>query len=83
MFEFSVSEGMRRKIIIKEVAVGKIAARLCLTLIIKELKVSVEHGTVLTTLGILFSGSFSLFGMTCLGNTRKKPYYRGVVFSSV
>jgi hypothetical protein len=41
MFEFSVSKDM-----IREVVVGKAAAQLCLTLIIKELKISVEHGTV-------------------------------------
>ena len=50
---------------------GKVGAHLCLTLIIKELKFSVEHGRVVTTLNILFSGFFSLFGMTCLGNTKK------------
>ena len=39
----------------KEVAVGKVAAHLCLTLIIKELKISVEHDRVVTTLNIIFS----------------------------
>ena len=45
MHEFSVSKDMKkinndkRR---KEVAVGKVAAHLCLTLIIKELKISVE-----------------------------------------
>jgi len=37
------------------VAVGKVAAHLCLTLIIKELKISVEHERVVTTLNIIFS----------------------------
>ena len=37
MFEFSVSKDMKRKDIIREVAVGKVAAHLYLTLIIKEL----------------------------------------------
>ena len=41
-------------------AVGKVAAHLCLTLTIKELKMSVEHGRVVTntkynqTLDIIF-----------------------------
>jgi hypothetical protein len=35
--------------------VGKVAAHLCLTLIIKELRISVEHDRVLTTLNIIFS----------------------------
>jgi hypothetical protein len=47
MFEFSVSKDMKkREDIVKEVAVGKVAAHLCLTLIVKELKISVEHGRV-------------------------------------
>ena len=33
-------------------AVWKVAAHLCLTLIIKELKISVEHDRVVTTLNI-------------------------------
>jgi hypothetical protein len=37
MVEFSV-----RKDIIREVAIGKVAAHLCLTLIVKELEISVE-----------------------------------------
>ena len=40
MFGFSVSKGMKKDDIIREVAVGKVAAHLCLTLIIKELKIS-------------------------------------------
>jgi hypothetical protein len=36
------------------VVVGKVAARLCLILIIKELEISVEHGRVVTTLNIIF-----------------------------
>ena len=35
--------------------VGKVAVHLCLTLIIKELKISVEHDRVVTTLNIIFS----------------------------
>ena len=35
--------------------VGKVVAHLCLTLIIKELKFSVEHDRVVTTLNIIFS----------------------------
>jgi hypothetical protein len=34
----------------KEVVVGKVAVHLCLTLIIKELKINVEHDRVVTTL---------------------------------
>ena len=49
-FAFSVG-----KDIIRELAVGKVAAHLCLTLIIMELKISVEQGRVVTTLNILFS----------------------------
>ena len=44
MFEFSGS---------KEMAVGKVATRLCLTLIVKELKSSVEHGRVVKTLNVV------------------------------
>ena len=36
-------------------AVGKVAAHLCLTLIVKELRISVEHDRVVTTLNIIFS----------------------------
>jgi hypothetical protein len=42
MCEFSVSKNMKKKDIIREVAVGKVVAHLCLTLIVKELKISVE-----------------------------------------
>ena len=34
-------------------AVGKVAVHLCLTLIIKELKISVEQDRVMTTLNII------------------------------
>ena len=37
----------------KEVVVGKVAAHLCLTLIIKELKINVEQDRVVTTLNII------------------------------
>ena len=36
-------------------AIGKVVAHLCLTLIIKELKISVEQDRVVTTLNIIFS----------------------------
>ena len=39
----------------KEVAVGKVTAHSCLTLIIKELKISIEHDRVITTLNMIFS----------------------------
>ena len=35
--------------------VRKVAAHLCLTVIVKELKISVEQGRVVTTLYIIFS----------------------------
>jgi hypothetical protein len=54
MHKFSVSKDMEKKmnndIRRKEVAVGKVVAHLCLTLIIKELKISVEHDRVVKTL---------------------------------
>ena len=57
MHEFSVNKDMKKKITIikkrKEVAIGKVVAHLCLTLIIKELKISVEHDTVVTTLNMI------------------------------
>ena len=39
----------------KEVPIGKVAAHLYLILIIKELKISVEHDRVVTTLNIIIS----------------------------
>ena len=54
MFEFGVSKNVKKDII-RELAVGKVATHLCLTQIIKELKISVEQGRVVTTLNILFS----------------------------
>jgi hypothetical protein len=53
MFEFSVSKDMRKMYIIREVAVGKVATHLCVTLIIKELRISVEQSRVVTTLNII------------------------------
>ena len=56
MHKFSVSKDMKkinndkRR---KKVAVGKVAAHLCLTLIIKELKISAKHDRVVTTLNII------------------------------
>jgi hypothetical protein len=38
--------------------VRKVAAHLCLTLIITELKISVEHDRVVTTLNIIFSVAY-------------------------
>jgi hypothetical protein len=37
----------------RDIVVGKVVAPLCLTLIIKELKLSVEHDRVLTTLNTI------------------------------
>jgi hypothetical protein len=56
MFEFIVDKDLRerkKKDIMKEVAVGKITTHLCLTLIIKKSKISVEHGRVTTPLNII------------------------------
>jgi hypothetical protein len=53
MLQFSVSKDMKKMDISREVPIGKVAAHLCLTLIIKELKISVEHDSVLTTLNII------------------------------
>jgi hypothetical protein len=57
MHKFSVSKDMkfffnndRRR---RDRVVGKVVAHLCLTLIIKELKFSVEHGRVVTTLNTI------------------------------
>ena len=53
MFEFSVRKDMKKKDVIREVAGGKVAACSCLTLIIKGLKISVEHSKVVTTLNTI------------------------------
>ena len=53
MFEFKVSKDMKKNDITREVAVGKVAAHLCLALIIKELKINVEQGRVVTTLNLI------------------------------
>jgi hypothetical protein len=56
MHEFSVSKDMKiidndkRR---QEVVVGKLPEHLCLTLVIKESKISVEQDRVVTTLNIL------------------------------
>jgi hypothetical protein len=56
MHEFSVSKDMnqinndKRR---KEVGVWEVAAHLCLTLIIKDLKISVEQDRMVTTLNII------------------------------
>ena len=45
MFEYSVSKDMRNKLnefTRREVTVGRVATHLCLTLIVKELRISVE-----------------------------------------
>ena len=53
MFEFSVRKDVEKNDIKREVAVGKATAHFCLTLITKELKISVEHGRVVTILNII------------------------------
>ena len=52
MFEFNVSKDMQKKGWNKGGDNRKVAAHLCLTLIIKKLKISVEHGRVVITLVI-------------------------------
>ena len=56
MHKFSVSKDMKNKInndgCGKEVVVRKVAVHSCLTLIIKELKISVEHDRAVTTLNL-------------------------------
>ena len=45
MFEYSVSKDMRNKLnkfTRREATVGRVATHLCLTLIVKELRISVE-----------------------------------------
>jgi hypothetical protein len=42
-----------KKDIIREVAIDKVATHFFLTLIVKELKISAEHGRVITTLNII------------------------------
>ena len=53
MFEFNVSKDMEKNDIIKEMTVVKVAAHLCLTRIVKELIINVEHGRVVTTISII------------------------------
>ena len=63
-------------------AVGKVAAHLCLALIIKELKISVEYDRVVTTLNIIFSVvvgmgqgcemSWDMTGTKCLQFLKKR-----------
>ena len=53
MFEFSVNKDVKKKDVIKEEAIGKVAAHLCLTLFFKLSKISVEEGRVVTTLNII------------------------------
>jgi hypothetical protein len=56
MHKFSVGKDMKkmnndqRR---KEVAEGKVAVHLCLTLIIKELRINIVHDRVVTTLKII------------------------------
>ena len=53
MFEANVSKHMRKNDVIREVAVGNVVAHLCLTLVVKKPKISVEQGRVVTTLNII------------------------------
>jgi hypothetical protein len=49
MLEFSVRKYIEKKDITREEALGKVAAHSCLTLILKDLKISVEHGREVPT----------------------------------
>ena len=53
MFKFRVSKDMEKKDMTREVATWKVTSHLCLTLIVKKLKINIEHGRVLTTLNII------------------------------
>ena len=53
MFELSGSKDMKKKDIIREAALGEVATHLCIKLIVKELKIRVEHGRVVTTPNII------------------------------
>jgi hypothetical protein len=53
MFGFNVSKNMKNKDIIREVAVGMLVAHLCVTPIVKILKINVEQGRMVTTLNII------------------------------
>ena len=46
-FDFNINKDMKKKNIIR------VVARICLTLIVKELKINVEQGRVVTTLNII------------------------------
>jgi hypothetical protein len=57
MHKFSVSKDMKKKLNNdkrrKDMVVGKVVAHSCLTLIIKELKLSVKHDRVVTTINTI------------------------------
>jgi hypothetical protein len=54
MHKFSVNKDMKKNDKRRrDMAVGKVVAHLCLTLIIKELKFNVEHDRVVTTLNTI------------------------------
>jgi hypothetical protein len=58
LHEFSVSKDMEKNNNNKrrrEMKVGKVAPHLCRTLMIKELRISVEQDRVVTTLNIIFN----------------------------
>ena len=55
MFEFSVSKYMRNNGYSKGGGSREGSGTLCLILTVKELKISVKHGRVVTTLNILYS----------------------------
>jgi hypothetical protein len=52
IFEFSISEDVKEKII-WEVAIGTVATHLCLALTVKELKINVEQDKMVTTLNTI------------------------------
>ena len=64
MHKFSVSKDMKKRINNdkrrRDMVVGKVMAQLCLTLIINELKFSVEHDRVVTALNTIKHIKFSV-----------------------
>jgi len=53
MFEFSVSKDMKKKLKNDKRRILAYLLELCLILIVKELKISVEQGRVVTTLNVI------------------------------
>ena len=52
-FEINASKDVQKKDITRKGTVEKVVAHTCLTLIVRELKISAEKGRVVTTLNII------------------------------